>query len=91
MWIEQLGLGLRAVESDGTACRITQLNLQYNSGRGESQVGLIHDRDGYTFLCALSMGGRWTMDDLGFRVNTRRKRRIVRRKRPFFIRVRTEY
>ena len=61
MWIEQLGLGLRAVESDGTACRITQLNLQYNSGRGESQVNLIYDRDGYTFLCALSMGGRRTI------------------------------
>ena len=91
MWIEQLGSDLRAVESDGTACRITQLNLQYNSGRGESQVGLIYDRDGHTCLCALSMGGRRTMYDLGIRVKTRRKRRIVRRKRPFFIRVRTEY
>ena len=55
MRIEQLGLGLRAVESDGRAYRITQLNLQYNSGRGESQLGLIWDRDGYTFfVCAFT-------------------------------------
>ena len=85
MWIEQLGLGLRAVESDGKAYRIAQLNLQYNSGRGESRVGLILDRDGYTFSCALSLGGRRTIYDLGIRVNSSRKRRIVRRKRPFFL------
>ena len=36
-------------ETEGRAYRITQPNLQYN--RGERQVGLIYDRDGYTF-CA---------------------------------------
>ena len=41
------------VETDGRAYRITLPNLQYNSGRGESQVGLIYDRDGYT-LCAFT-------------------------------------
>ena len=66
------------------AYRITQLNLQYNSGRGESQLGLIWDRDGYTFSCVLPLGGRRTIYDLGIRVNSSRKRRIVRRKRPFF-------
>ena len=33
--------------NDGRACRITQPNLQYNSGRGERQESRIHYRDGH--------------------------------------------
>ena len=50
-WMEQLGSGICAVETDGRPYRITQPNLQYKSGRGKSQVGLIYVRDSYTF-CA---------------------------------------
>ena len=52
-WIEQFGLGLCVVETARRAYRITQPNLQYFSGRRESQVGLIYDRDGYA-SCAFT-------------------------------------
>ena len=50
--------------------------------RIKSQVGLIYDRDGTSFTP--SLGRRRTTYHLGVRVNTRWKRRIVRRKRTFF-------
>ena len=63
---------------DGVAW-ITQPNLQYKGGRGESQVASSAIVTITPF--ALSLGSRWMTNDLGFRVTTRRKRRIVRRKR----------
>ena len=48
-WTEKLGPGPCVVDADGRLNRISQPNLRYNSGTGESQVGLIHDRDGYDF------------------------------------------
>ena len=70
-WIGQLGSGFHP-------------NLQHNGGRGENQVGLIYDRDGYTFF---AVTGR-KADDLrsGIRVTTHRKRRIVRERRSFLVR-----
>ena len=54
-------IGKTCRNSDG-AHRITQPNPQYNTGRGESQVGLVYDRDGYTFLrLHWEEGGRFTI------------------------------
>ena len=51
IWIKRLGTGLCVVEVDGRFYRISQPNLRYDSGRGQSQVGLIYERDYRTF-CA---------------------------------------
>ena len=48
-----LGSGLFAVEVDGRAHIVTQPKLHYDRGRGESQDGLIYDRDVCSF-CALT-------------------------------------
>ena len=60
-WIEQLASGFRAIETGGRSYRITQPNLYFNSGRGESPVCLIHDRHGYIFFrLHWEEGGRLT-------------------------------
>ena len=60
-WIEQLASGFCAIEIGGRSYRITQPNLHFSSGRGESPVCLIHDRHGYIFLrLHCEEGGRLT-------------------------------
>ena len=69
------------LKKDGRYYRISQPNLRHNRGRGQSQVGLIYDRDGYA-ICAFT-GAK--ADDL-FSWNTRQdtqEESIEQRKRIF--------
>ena len=63
------GAGLWVVEADGIFRRVSQPNRRYNSGRGQSQIELIHDRDGNACFAA-----RRITYFLGMCVNIHRKR-----------------
>ena len=78
-WMEQPGSGFWSVETGGRGYRISQPDLQYNSGRREKSGGP-HLRSWRLHLLR-SLGRRRLSCDLGIRVNPRRKGRIVRRKR----------
>ena len=54
------------VQEDGRHCRISQPDLRYDSGRGQSHVGPIYDPDGYA-CCVFT--GRMEDDRLSW--NTR--------------------
>ena len=69
-WTKRPGTGLGVVEGFGRYLRISQPNMRYNSGRGQIQVGLIFNRDGYA-SCTFTRRRR-TTHFLGNRVNKRR-------------------
>ena len=52
-WMKRRGTGGRRGQETN---RISQPNVQYNSGRGQSQVGLIYERSGYSFGALLGEG-----------------------------------
>ena len=75
--MKRLGTGSCVVEEDGRYCRISQLNVRYDSGRGQRYAS---STIGRVKRFAPSLGRRRMTKHLGIRVSFHRKKRSEKRK-----------